>query len=122
MPVLTEGLYPGEYLISEVGAISRDRVTISGLTGGATYAPGTVLAQVESGGTAGTWTQYDPSTATIDMPGGILYAAAGNGPAVVTARLSEVRAADLVWHSGVDSGEKTAALAILNSTKNIVAR
>lgn len=119
MAVLTEGRHTAEFLVSEAnGHRSREAVTVA-----AGAAPGlkagTVLGTLTSGGNfvilapgAGDGSQ----TAT-----GILFeAAVGTVQKTVIRRDAEVNGAHLIWPSGINSGQKTTAIAALAALGIIV--
>ena len=93
MPVLNEGRYAGEFIVSEGnGRISRETITV---LSGETLAAGVLYDAV------------DPSAADAE------------GIAIV--RLAEVNAAELVWPAGITAPEQTTALGEL-AALNIIAR
>lgn len=115
-PALTEGRYPGDFLLSESpGTLSRDRATVT-VPAETTLAPGTVLGVV-----AGTYVPVNPDESDgSEVAVGLLYAElrnAGTSPATQTGVVltwgAEVRTADLVWPAGITSEEIATALAQL---------
>lgn len=128
MTIHTEGRHPAEHIISEAnGTRSREVVT---LAAGNNLPAGAVLARLATGANAGKYTALDPSSAASPADGtkvavAVLFAAvdatAGDRPAVITARDTEVKAAPLGWPAGATPLEKTTALAELASL-GIVAR
>jgi len=122
MAELTEGQYPGEFILEEPAPkISREIVTVTVDTA-TKLEPGHVLAQLSSGSK---FVDYDNAgTDGSEEAAGILYNecdnSAGGAPvdfdaAVVVVRLAAVRKADLKWNSGVDTNGKTAAYADLKA-------
>jgi hypothetical protein len=123
MGTLTETLpHTGGYLITEeAGDISREAVVVA--SGEGKLRPGTVLAKLTADGKH---VVYDNAgTDGSETAAAILWdgvdATAADAPAVVTARLATVNAAELVWKDGLDAAGKTAGLADL-ATRFIIAR
>ena len=123
---MTEGAHPGEHVLSEApGSISREQVTLA--VGQGLLVDGTVLGKSSAPG--GEYVVYDPTL--VSPPTGAETAVAtlyGNydttddaQPAVVIARMAEVKTAQLAWVTGISSGEKVAAIAAL-ATHYIIAR
>jgi hypothetical protein len=116
----TEGRHTGEFILSEApGTLSRDTVTITvGAT--TTLAPGTVLGQLSG---TGKYVPYDNAGSDgSETAAAILYAELVNGTGapvdmtgVVVNLNAEVRADDLVWASGLNSGDKAAGLVDLRA-------
>jgi hypothetical protein len=110
MPVLNEGRYAGEFVVSEGnGKISREA--------------GAVLGKVTA---SGKYKALDPAAVDgSEAAAGILYdavdASAADAEGVAIVRLAEVNAAELVWPEGITGGEQTTALGEL-ATLNIIAR
>ncbi len=112
MATLTEGRHTGEHLISDLGSISRDVVTIA--SGSGKLAPGRVLSKLSAGGK---YVPYDNvGTDGSEVAKAILYAAvdatSADVRAVVHSRLCEVKASLLDW-GAVDGAGQTAGLADL---------
>lgn len=115
---LTEGQHTGEFILAECpGTISRDTVTVT-VAANTTLEPGTVLGQITS---SGKYEPYDDGYSDgREVAAGILYGEARNDTeaeadveAVIVDFAAEVRAADLVWGTGVDETGGTADLAAL---------
>lgn len=114
-----EPVYAGEYILSELPNLSRDQRIVSA----GTHVPGTVMAQVTA---SKELVALDPAAATgAEVAVAVLYdhadASVAAVPAVVSARLTAVRATDLVWPAGITDPQKTTALAQLAS-QHIIAR
>lgn len=118
MSTKTEGKHTGEFLISESpGHISRDQATVT-VAAATTLEPGTVLGKLTA---TGKYVPYDNvGSDGSEAAAGVLYGALTNddvAPAdlqgVVINFGAEVRAADLVWASGLVDADKTAGLADL---------
>ena len=113
MPVLTEGRFAGEFLVSEGnGRISREPITV---LSGQTLEAAAVLGKV-----------LDPAAVDgSEVAAGILYdavdAAAADAEGVAIVRLAEINAAELVWPAGITGGEQTTALGEL-AALSIIAR
>jgi hypothetical protein len=121
MPVLTEGRYAGEFIVSEGnGRISRETITV---LSGQNLQAGAVLGKVTA---SGKYKALDPAAADGSQSAAvILYeavdASAADAEGVAVVRLAEVNAAELVWPAGITSGQKTTALGQL-ATLTIIAR
>ena len=121
MPVLNEGRYAGEFLVSEGnGRISRDTMTV--LSGEILDA----AAVLGKGTASGKYKALDPAAVDgSEVAAGILYdavdASAADAEGVAIVRLAEVNAAELVWPEGITAPEQTTALAEL-AALNIIAR
>ena len=121
MPVLTEGRYAGEFLVSEGnGRISRETITV---LSGQTPAAAAVLGKVTA---SGKYKVLDPAAVDgSEVAAGILYdavdASAADADGVAIVRLAEVNAAELVWPEGITGPEQTTALGEL-AALTIVAR
>lgn len=128
MTIHTEGRHSAEYIASEAnGTRSREVVT---LASGNNLPAGAILARLSDGPNAGQYTALDPASAASPADGSkvaaaVLFAAvdasAGERPAVITARDTEVKAAALGWPAGTTPQQKTTALADL-AALGIVAR
>jgi hypothetical protein len=121
MPVLNEGRYAGEFLVSEGnGRISRETITVlSGQTLEAAAVLGTVTA-------SGKYKVLDPAAVDgSEVAAGILYvavdASAADAEGVAIVRLAEVNAAELVWPAGIIAPEQATALGEL-AALTIIAR
>jgi hypothetical protein len=117
MSTKTEGRHTAEFLISEAnGTRSREQVTVT-VPGSATLQAGLVLSKLESG----KYVPYDnDGTDGSEAAAGVLYHGLVNAEvggadqkATVIVRDAEVRAADLVWSSGVDESDQAAGRADL---------
>jgi len=119
MPVLQEGRYAGEFVVSEGnGKISCETITV---LSGQILEAAAVLGKVTA---SGKYKVLDPAASDgSEVAAGILYdavdASAAEGVAVV--RLAEVNAAELVWPAGITGGEQTTALGEL-AALSIIAR
>jgi hypothetical protein len=121
MPVITEGPYAGEFLVSEGnGRISRDTITV---LSGQTLQPGAVLGKVTASGKykALAPAADDGSEAAAAILYGAVDASGGDAEGVAVLRLAEVNAAELVWPEGIEAAEKATALGEL-AALNIIAR
>jgi hypothetical protein len=117
MPVLNEGRYAGEFLVSEGnGRISRETITV---LSGETLEAAAVLGKVTA---SGKYKALDPAA---EVAAGILYvavdASAADAEGVAIVRLAEVNAAELVWPAGITGPEQTTALGEL-AARDIIAR
>lgn len=105
MATYTEPVRPLEFLVSEGnGQISRDQIVV--VSGAGVLKAGTVLGKITSGGKFRT---YDNSAATgIEVAAGVLAydvdASAADQPAVMIARLAEVKAGALSWGTNDGTG------------------
>ena len=101
MPVLQEGRYAGEFVVSEGnGKISRETITV---LSGQTLEAGAVLGKVTA---SGKYKALDPAAVDgSEVAAGILYdavdASAADAEGVAIVRLAEVNAAELVWPAGI---------------------
>lgn len=118
MSVLTEGKYPGEFILQELpGTISRDEVTVT-VPADTTLNPGTVLGQVAA---TGKYVPFDDASSDgRETAAGVLFGkhvnatgGAVDDTAVIVNWSAEVRAADLEWEEGVDEDAGLADLAAL---------
>ena len=113
MPVLIDGRFAGEFLVSEGnGRISRETITV---LSGQTLEAAAVLGEVTA---SGKYKAFDP--ATVDGSEAV-DASAADAEGVAIVRLAEVNAAELVWPDGITGGEQTTALGELAALA-IVAR
>jgi len=120
MTALTEGRYPGDFLVSEApGTLSRDDGTVDVPAATTTMEPGTVLGQLSA---TGHWVPYDDAASDgSEVAAGILYGprlendtgAISSQAATIVTRLAEVRDAGLIWGAGVDETAGLAGLAAL---------
>jgi hypothetical protein len=121
MPVLNEGRYAGEFLVSEGnGRISRETITI---LSGQNLSTAAVLGKVTA---SGKYKVLDPAAVDgSEVAAGILYdaidASAADAEGVAIVRLAEVNAAELVWPAGITGPEQTTALGEL-AALDIIAR
>ncbi|WP_338662623.1 head decoration protein [Pararoseomonas sp. SCSIO 73927] len=125
-PVLSEGFYPGHFLVSQAnGFRSRDTITVQNQTGAAvTLQAGTVLAKLSA---TGNYVPYDNvGSDGSEVASAILYAtvtvpANGSKRGAAVTRAAEVNASELLWDASVDATGRTAGLADLLAVA-IVAR
>lgn len=115
MPMLTEGVRAGEYLISDLGSLSRDVVTIA--SGSGVLKPGRVLAKLSADGK---YVPYDNvGSDGSEVAKAILYAGVDATSAdvkqVAHTRLCEVKRSLLDW-GAVDGAGQTAGLADMAGT------
>jgi Bacteriophage lambda head decoration protein D len=121
MPVLTEGRFAGEFLVSEGNSrISRETITVPS---GQTLEAAAVLGKITA---SGKYKVLDPAAVDgSEVAAGILYdavdASAADAEGVAIVRMAEVNAAELVWPEGITGGEQTTALGEL-AALTIVAR
>ena len=121
MTTLTETLKAGHYIVSEAnGRRSRETVT---LISGQNLKAGTVLGKITA---SGKYTQHDKDALDgSEVALAVLFddvdASGGDKTAVITARDSEVNAAELTWPAGYVANDITAATVALNAV-GIVAR
>jgi len=106
---LTEGRWPAAYLVSDDAHLSREVVTLG--TGNVLEA-GTVLGKVKA---SGKYTPLNPlANDGSQNAAAILYdnidASASDMPAVVTIRLSAVKASELIWPVAISDGQRQAAI------------
>lgn len=111
--MLTEGTHAGEYIVSELGMISRDQVTIDN---GSDLEAGTVL---ELAGTK--YVKLATAANAIAILFDKALAAAAEVEATATTRLSEVAGDLLVWPDGISDNDKATAIAAL-AAKFIIVR
>lgn len=113
------------FILSEVGPISRDTVTI--LSGSGVLDPGTVLGRVTASG------KFKPVTAAAEDPATgadvalavLAYgvdATSADAKAVVVRRLAEVKTSMLVWGVDFDNDAKKQAAIVELAAVNIIAR
>jgi Bacteriophage lambda head decoration protein D len=121
MPVLNEGRYAGEFVVSQGnGRISRETITV---LSGQNLTAAAVLGKITA---SGKYKALDPAASDgSQTAAGILYdamdASAADAEGVAVVRLAEVNAAELVWPAGITAGQKTTALGQL-AALNIIAR
>jgi hypothetical protein len=121
MPVLNEGRYAGEFLVSEGnGRISRETITV---LSGQTLQAAAVLGKVTA---SGKYKALDPAAVDgSEAAAGILYdgvdASAADAEGVAIVRLAEINAAELVWPDGTTGPEQTTALGEL-AALSVIAR
>lgn len=118
-----EGIYAGEFLISESddGSISRDAVVIA--SGQGVLEAGAVLGKIAL---TGKFAAYDNSASDgTQVAAGVLYskvdATSADIDAVAVTRLAEVKTSLLSFKSDQDATAKAAALADLKLV-NVIAR
>ncbi|MBB6251423.1 head decoration protein [Nitrospirillum iridis] len=120
--VFTEGMHPGEFLVSEAnGRLSRDVVTLAQTS--ITYQSGSVLAWATD---ISKWVHYAESgTHGTDTAGAINYArvdaSGGDKQATVIARLAEVNGAQLSFLPGTTTNGKAAAAVDLIAAPHLIA-
>jgi Bacteriophage lambda head decoration protein D len=121
MPVLNEGRYAGEFLVSEGnGRISREIITV---LSGQNLQAGAVIGKVTA---SGKYKALAPAAVDgSEAAAGILYdavdASAADAEGVVIVRLAEVNAAELIWPDGITGPGQTTALGEL-AALTIIAR
>jgi len=126
MPVLTEGQYRGEFIVSEAnGFRSRDLITLASNGSTAiTYKAGHVLALVTA---TSKYVEYDNAgTDGTEAAKAILWdnvtvPATGDLKAVAIVRDAEVNKAELVFFTGAVDADKNAAVVDLAAV-GIIAR
>lgn len=115
MPVMTEPVHAGEFIVSEGNnCISREKVE---LAANLTLLPGTVLGKNTATAVYG---PLDPVADTgMQMAAGVLWAHATTdatgGEAVIIARLAEVHQDLLIWPEGITEEQQTTAIEELAS-------
>jgi hypothetical protein len=119
MPVYTEPQRAAEHLVTEVGSISRDTVTIPANT---TLKAGAVVARLTSGGA---FKEFTPGASDgSETAAGVLLTdvttEGSSGLAIIHARLCEVDSSKLVWKSGITTNQKNAGIASLRALNIIV--
>ncbi|MGH6912577.1 MAG: head decoration protein [Geminicoccales bacterium] len=121
MPVLQEGRFAGEFVVSEGnGRISRETITV---LSGQNLQAATVLGKVTA---SSKYKVLDPAAVDgSEAAAGILYdavdASAADAQGVAIVRLAEVNAAELVWPDGITAPQQTTALGEL-AALHIIAR
>jgi hypothetical protein len=121
MPVLNEGRYAGEFIVSEGnGRISRETITV---LSGQNLQAAAVLGKITA---SGKYKVLEPAAVDgSEVAAGILYdavdASAADAEGVAVVRMAEVNAAELVWPEGITGGEQTTALGEL-AALTIIAR
>ena len=109
MPVMTEPVHTGEFIVSEGNnSISREKVE---LAANLTLLPGTVLGKNTATAVYGA---LDPAADTgLQMAAGVLWdhvtTDATGGEAVIIARLAEVHQDLLVWPDGITAEQQVTA-------------
>ena len=115
MPVMTEPVHTGEFIVSEGNnSISRELIE---LAPDLTLLPGTVLGKNTS---TEVYAVLDPDADTgLQMAAGILWdhvtTDATGGEAVIIARLAEVHQDLLIWPEAITDEQKTTAVSELLS-------
>lgn len=127
MTTLTEGQYPGEFILSEApGTLSRETVTVTA-PASTKLQPGHVMAKLTA---TGKYVEYDNAGSDgSEEAAGILFTECDNSDdetttdftAVVVVRAAEVRKSDLQWKSGLVDNDKTAAYTDL-AASHLIAR
>jgi Bacteriophage lambda head decoration protein D len=121
MPVLNEGRYAGEFVVSEGnGKISRETITV---LSGQNLEAAAVLGKVTA---SGKYQALDPAAVDgSEVAAGVLYdavdASTADAEGVAIVRLAEVNAAELVWPAGITGPEQTTAVGEL-AALTIIAR
>lgn len=118
--VFNEGRHPGAYIVSEVEFLARALGTFAE---GAVTEPGTVLGRITA---SKKLVPLDPDAEDgSEEPDSISFdhvdASEGDVDGVITARLTAINAAELVWPEGMTEQAIADALAALE-TKYIIAR
>ena len=109
MPVMTEPVHAGEFIVSEGNnSISREKVE---LAANLTLLPGTVLGKNTATSVYG---PLDPAADTgMQMAAGVVWdhvsTDATGGEAVIIARLAEVHQDLLVWPDGITAEQQVTA-------------
>ena len=120
-PILSEGRYTGEFLISELpGTQSRETVTVTG----GDFKSGTVLGQVTADSK---YTEHDPNAADgTENAVAVLYnetdASAADVQAAIIGRGAEVYGAALAWVTGITQPQIDAGIANLLTASTIIVR
>ena len=115
MPVMTEPVHTGEFIVSEGNnSISRELIE---LAPDLTLLPGTVLGKNTA---TNVYAALDPDADTgLQMAAGILWdhvtTDATGGEAVIIARLAEVHQDLLIWPEAITDEQKTTAVSELLS-------
>jgi hypothetical protein len=121
MTALTEGHHTGGFILSEANGLrSRDEVTVT-VPASATLQPGQVLGKVTA---TGKYEPYDngatPAEDGTETAAGVLYGELINATeapvdmtGVVVNADAEVKAADLIWGTGMDEDAGLADLLAL---------
>lgn len=116
MTTFTEGLHPGEHLVHEPHiTLCREVVTVGT---GADLTVATVLGQITA---SGKYVQLNPTeTDGSQVAAGVLFddaaaASADVTDAVITKRLTSVKAAVLVWPAGITDPQKAQAITELKA-------
>ena len=110
----TEGTRAGGYIADEVSPnLSRKQIVIA--SGAGVLLPGALLGE---GSTSGKYKAFDPSADDgSDVAVGVLYdhvdATAADVDAVMSAALTAVNAAEIVWPAGTTDAQKLAAIEAL---------
>jgi len=121
MPVLTEPVHAGEFIVSEGNnSISRDCVA---LAANLTLLPGTVLAVAT---VSGLYAPLDPEADDgLQVAAAVLWdhvtTDSSGGEAVIIARMAEVHQDLLIWPDGITDEQKATAIEALLA-KDIVLR
>ncbi len=115
MPVKTEPVHTGEFIVSEGNnSISRELIE---LAPDLTLLPGTVLGKNTA---SGVYAVLDPAADTgLQMAAGVLWdhvsTDATGGEAVIIARLAEVHQGLLIWPTDMTEEQQATAVAELAS-------
>jgi len=126
MPVLNEGQYAAEFIVSEAnGFRSREVITLaSNGSTPITYKAGHVLAKVTA---SGKYVEYDnvgsdgTEVAAVILYANVTVPATGDLKATAIVRDAEVNKSALIWFSGALDADKTAAYTDL-AAAGIIAR
>ncbi len=114
MTVFTEGPHAGGYIVSEPDTnLSRKRVVIA--SGSGKLVPGQILGKVTS---SGEFTKLAPGASDgSQVAAAILFdhvdATSADVEAIAHLKLTAVNAQEIVWPSGINDGQKAAAVAQL---------
>jgi hypothetical protein len=120
MATKTEGQHANAAVISEVGYISRDEVTV---VSGQNLLACAVVGKITA---SGKYKEYDNAASDgSEVAAAMLLdacdATGGDTKAAVIARLAELHYDELVWKSGASQGDKDAGVADL-AAKDIIVR
>lgn len=129
MPTFTEGLRPGEALLSEGnGQITREVATV--VAGSGVISPGAVLGKFTTGANAGKYSLAPNAAADPDVGNQTAVAVALYGcdatnadqKITILARAAEVKGDALVYHSTVNDATKKAAKVAQLAAVGIIVR
>lgn len=122
MTTFTEGYHRGEAVLSDMGAISFESVTI--VSGAGVVKSGTVLGKISA---SGKYTPYDDglgngAQVAVCVNLDEVDATSTDQVATVLMRLGQVKKDVLQWHASADATAKTTAYTDLAKNQFIVAR